>query len=99
MQTSDVGFDQILLTFLFQNLTVGAGGHHFLGNTPDFDKPLQNQRTSVNAPLHAEALTLKSFVGVASESEVAVACANSKSGFVHTIALMELFHPQHQIPL
>lgn len=36
-----------------------VGGYHFLVNIPDFDQPLEHQRTFVNAPLYAEASMLK----------------------------------------
>ena len=75
-----------------------VGGNHFLGNIPDVENTLEDQRTFVNSPFCIEASILNSVVGEFSEAEVAAACANARQGVPHSIDLMELDHPQHQTP-
>ena len=71
-----------------------VGGCYFLENTSDFENPLEHQSNVVNSPFYVEASILKSFIGAASEYEVATACANSRKQIAHRITLMELNHHQ-----
>ena len=60
-----------------------VGGHHFLGNIPDFEKSLEDQLTFVNAPFYIEASTLKSVAGAFSEAEVVAECVNTRKCIPH----------------
>ena len=76
-----------------------VGGYHFLGNKYDPTKPLEHQRTFINAPIYVEASILKNVMGAASESEVAAAYVNAREAIKYRITLIELDHLQHQTPL
>ena len=55
-----------------------VGGYHFLGNKPNFSKPLAPQRTFINAPIHVEASILRNVMGAASEAEIAGGYVNAR---------------------
>jgi len=76
-----------------------VGGYHFLGNNPDFTKPLAPQRTFINAPIHVEASILRNVMGAASETEIAGGYVNARMAVELRIMLMEMGHVQPKTPL
>ena len=76
-----------------------VGGYHFLGNNPDFTKPLAPQRTFINAPTHVEASILRNVMSSASESEIAGGFVNARMAVELRIMLMEVGHTQPKTPL
>ena len=76
-----------------------VGGYHFLGNKPNFSKPLAPQRTFINAPIHVEASILRNVMGAASEAEIAGGYVNARMAVELRIMLMEMGHIQPKTPL
>jgi len=76
-----------------------VGGYHFLGNNPDFTKPLAFQRMFINAPIHIESSILRNIMGAASEAEIAGAYVNARKAIEEQIMLIEMGHIQPKTPL
>ena len=76
-----------------------VGGYHFLGNKPDFSKPLASQRTFINSLIHAEASILRNIMGAASEAEIAGGYVNPTMAVKLRITLIKIGYIQHQTPL
>ena len=76
-----------------------VGGYHFLGTVPYFRKPLEYQRTFINATFYIKESILKSVVEAAYKGEVAAVYANTRKLIPFRMILLELGHPQQQTPL
>ena len=62
-------------------------------------KPLEDYRAFINDQFYVEASMINSVVGAASEAEAAAAFKNARQGISHRMTMMELKHPQQQVPL
>jgi len=76
-----------------------VGRCHFLGNNPDFTKPLAPQCTFINAPIHVKASILCNVMSSASESEIAGRYVNARMAVELRIILMEIGYMQPKTPL